>query len=86
VVWDGPAGAVDAIDIYRDGARLSRLAASARDFSDRSAAPGVHTYGVATILDGVIGPMETCHVRLLIDGPRDLNCVYDGVEEMEELV
>jgi len=78
VVWDGPAGAVDAIDIYRDGARLSRLAASARDFSDRSAAPGAHTYGVATILDGVIGPMETCHVRLLIDGPRDLNCVYDG--------
>ncbi len=78
VAWDSPGGVVDAIDIYRDGAKLVRLAAAATAFSDRSVAPGVHTYGVAAILGGKTGPMESCSVRLLIEGPRDLLCVYDG--------
>ncbi len=79
VAWDSPDGAVDAIDIYRDGAKLVRLAAAATAFSDRSVAPGVHIYGVASVLGGATGPIETCTVRLLIEGPRDLMCVYDGL-------
>ncbi len=78
VTWDGPASAVDKIEVRRDGVLLTKLNGDAVSYVDRAVVPGAHAYDVAAVRGAVTGPRESCVARVFLDGPRDLRCVFDG--------
>jgi len=78
--WDPPAAAVDGIEVERNGEVLTTLPADGVSFTDHSAPLGVNAYHVVTVSGGEKGPAETCEVEVVLDGPQDVGCVFDGTK------
>jgi hypothetical protein len=73
--WTNPI-TYDTIQVERDGEVIAgSLSGGATTYTDASAPPGEHTYGVRGVLGEVTSDSESCQAVLPIAPPENLSCV-----------